>query len=252
MNPLAVGAAFNRQLRQDVRSSPGTSVEQNEFVTRLVGEGWSGVVWSDLADADVDEVIAGEVARFAGASWEWKHYSDDRPADLSERLLGAGFIADPPESVMVAEIADLDLSTAPPNGVDLVTVTTAEDVEALVHLHDEVFGGDHEAVGQKVAAALGAAKPAVVAVLARAGTATVSAGRVEFHDGTEFASIWGGGTLPDWRRRGVFRALVAQRAALASDRGFRYLQVDAMPTSRPLLARLGFVELATTTPYRRR
>jgi len=85
MNPLAVGAAFNRQLRQDVRSSPGTSVEQNEFVTRLVGEGWSGVVWSDLADADVDEVIAGEVARFAGASWEWKHYSGDaRPTCRSD------------------------------------------------------------------------------------------------------------------------------------------------------------------------
>jgi len=251
MNPLAVRATFNRQMRQDVRPSPGTSVERDEFVTRLVGEGWSGVVWSDLATTNVGEVIAREVAHFAGTSWEWKHYSGDRPADLSERLLGAGFIADPPESVMVAEIADLDLSKAPPDGVDLVTVATAEDVEALVRLHDEVFGGDHEPLGQEVAAALGAAEPAVVAVLARAGDTTVSAGRVEFHAKTEFASIWGGGTLPDWRRRGVFRALVAKRVALASDRGFRYLQVDAMPTSRPILARLGFVELATTTPYRR-
>jgi len=60
-----------------------------------------------------------------------------------------------------------------------------------------------------------------------------------------------GGTLTGWRGRGVFRALVARRAAMASDRGFRYLQVDAMPTSRPILARLGFVELAITTPYRR-
>lgn len=151
---------------------------------------------------------------------------------------------------MVADIADLDLSTAPPDGVDLVAVMTAEDVEALVSLHDDVIGGDHQAVGQEVAAALGAAEPAVVALLARAGDTTVSAGRVEFHDGTDFASIWGGGTLTGWRGRGVFRALVARRAAMASDRGFRYLQVDAMPTSRPILARLGFVELAITTPYR--
>lgn len=251
MNPLAVSATFNRQLRQDLRPAPGTSVERDEFVTRVIGEGWSGVVWSDLADADVDEVIAREVTRFAGTSWEWKHYSGDRPANLSERLLGAGFMADPPESVMVAEIGELDLSTAPPHGVELATVTTAEDVEALVRLHDAVFGGDHEALGQQVAAALGAAEPPVVAMIARVGETTVSAGRVEFYDGTAFASIWGGGTLPEWRRRGIFRALVAQRAALASDRGFRYLQVDAMPTSRPILARLGFVELATTTPYRR-
>jgi ribosomal protein S18 acetylase RimI-like enzyme len=250
MNPLAVRATFDRQMRRDVRSSPGTSVERDERVTRLIGEGWSGVVWSDLATADVDEVIAGEVARFAGRSWEWKHYSGDRPADLSKRLLGAGFLADPPESVMVADIADLDLSTAPPDGVDLVTVTTAEHVEALVSIHNDVFGGDHQAVGQEVSAALGAAEPAVVALLAQAGDTTVAAGRVEFHDGTDFASIWGGGTLTGWRGRGVFRALVARRAALAFDRRFRYLQVDAMPTSRPILARLGFVELALTTPYR--
>ena len=37
------------------------------------------------------------------------------------------------------------------------------------------------------------------------------------------------------------------RATLASARGFRYLQVDASPGSRPTLERLGFVELATTT-----
>ncbi|MDT0264356.1 hypothetical protein [Jatrophihabitans lederbergiae] len=245
-------ATFNRQLRQNLRSAPVTSVERDEFVTRVISEGWSGVVWSDLADADVDEVIAREVTRFTGMSWEWKHYSGDRPADLSERLLSAGFIADPPESVMVAEIGGLNLGAAPPHGVELVTVTTDEDVEALVRLHDAVFGGDHTALGQEMAASLGAAEPAVVGMIARVGETTVSAGRVEFHDGTAFASIWGGGTLPEWCRRGIFRALVARRAALASDRGFRYLQVDAMPTSRPILARLGFVELAITTPYRRR
>jgi hypothetical protein len=47
----------------------------------------------------------------------------------------------------------------------------------------------------------------------------------------------------------VFRALVAHRAAIAAARGFRYLTVDASDDSRPILLRLGFVELATTTPY---
>lgn len=251
MNPRAVAAAFDRQLRQDLSPSLGTSVERDQLVTRVIGESWNGVVWSNLVDANADQVIAREITRFAGTSWEWKHYSADQPADLPERLLGSGFIADPPESLMVAEIAELDLSAAPPNGVELVIVTMAEHVEALVRVHDEVFGGDHRALGQEVAAALGVAEPAVVAVLAQAGDTTVSAGRVEFHAGTEFASIWGGGTLPDWRRRGVFRAVVAKRASMAADRGFRYLQVDAVPASRPILAQLGFVELATTTPYRR-
>jgi hypothetical protein len=42
---------------------------------------------------------------------------------------------------------------------------------------------------------------------------------------------------------------VAHRAALAAARGYRYLQVDASPDSRPILTSLGFVELATTTPF---
>ena len=54
-----------------------------------------------------------------------EHYLGDGPPDLPERLLGAGFLADPPESVMVAEMAHLDMGVAPPDGVELVTVTTA-------------------------------------------------------------------------------------------------------------------------------
>ena len=72
---------------------------------------------------------------------------------------------------------------------------------------------------------------------------------MEFHEGTDFASLWGGGTLPEWRGRGVFRTLVGHRAVLARDRGFRYLQVDALPTSRPILERMCFHPLPETTPW---
>ncbi len=43
--------------------------------------------------------------------------------------------------------------------------------------------------------------------------------------------------------------LVALRAQLARARGARYLHVDASEDSRPILARLGFEAIATTTPY---
>ncbi len=41
----------------------------------------------------------------------------------------------------------------------------------------------------------------------------------------------------------------ATRARLAVARGIRYLQVDASASSRPILERLGFVAVTTTTPY---
>ncbi|GAA3556518.1 hypothetical protein GCM10022419_041220 [Nonomuraea rosea] len=88
-----------------------------------------------------------------------------------------------------------------------------------------------------------------IAVLAMAGDVPISAARMDMHPGTRFASLWGGGTVPEWRGRGVYRALVAYRAREAAARGYDYLQVDASSQSRPILLRLGFAPLTTTTPY---
>ncbi len=82
-----------------------------------------------------------------------------------------------------------------------------------------------------------------------AGDQPVCAARIEFSPGTEFAGLWGGGTHPQWRGRGIYRALVRYRAELAASRGYKYLTVDASPDSRPILERVGFTRLAVTTPY---
>jgi ribosomal protein S18 acetylase RimI-like enzyme len=254
MDTAAVLAAFNNQIRQDMtRSSEGEPVERDAYaVRRLAADGWNGVTWSTLDDANAKAGIEAQIARFGelGRAWEWKHYSYDEPADLSERLLAAGFIAEDPEALLVAEIAALPLDVEPPAGVRLAPVSDQQGIDAFVAVHDEVFGGDHAAVGRRLAAGLRRQPSSVAAVVAYAGDVAISSGRVEFHEGTDFASLWGGGTLAPWRRRGVFRSVVAHRAALAAARGYRILQVDASDDSRPILKRLGFVELATTTPFR--
>lgn len=243
-------AAFDEQMRRHPVPGPGVRVETEERVTRTVGTdgSWSAVVWSDLSEADADEVIAAEVARSCGPL-EWKLYAHDRPADLPERLRAAGLTPEPVETLMVAEIADLELPVPAPDGVRLATVEDDAGVETVLRVHLDVFGSVHPGTGTAVRASLGLRPRPIEAVLAWAGGVPVSAGRIEFHEGTEFASLWGGGTLPDWRGRGVFRALVGHRAVLARDRGFRYLQVDAMPASRPILQRMGFQPLTLTTPW---
>jgi ribosomal protein S18 acetylase RimI-like enzyme len=252
MERQAVLAAFDEQIRRHPGTADGR-VERDQHVIRSIGgaDGWNGVTWSALDDADADAVIAAQISRFAELSrpWEWKLYSHDRPPDLPDRLLAAGFAPDPAEALLVAEIADLTLDAPPPAGVQLHPVVDKAGIDALVSVHDDVFGEDHSALGRTLWEALERRPGSVAAVVAVAGETPIAAGRVEFHAGTEFASLWGGGTLSGWRGRGVFRSLVAYRAALASARGFRYLQVDASPDSRGILQRLGFVELATTTPF---
>ncbi|MBG0738431.1 GNAT family N-acetyltransferase [Paeniglutamicibacter antarcticus] len=247
MNKDTVLAAFNEQIRR--RSERSCASERS--VVGHIGDDWAGVTFSDLAEATADAAIAAEVDRFAGAGrhWEWKHYSYDQPADLPRRLLAAGLTAEPAETLLVAEMSDLELNLRLPAGVELFPVVDAQGAAAVVAVHDQVFGGDHSAIGRLLLAGLADDCETVAGVVAMADGIPVAAGRVEFQPGTDFASIWGGGTVPAWRGQGVFRALVAYRAALAADRGFRYVQVDASAQSRPILQRLGFVELATTTPF---
>ncbi len=253
MQPRAVLAAFDEQIRRKPGAdAPGRAVERDPRWVRSVStDGWAGVTWSQLDAATADRAIADQVARFAEVTqpWEWKYYSYDEPSDLPGRLVAAGFVAEEPEALLVAEIAELHLEVVLPHGVDLVAVTDDHGLDALVSVHDEVFGGDHARVGRAVRDGMAADPPTTAAVVAMAGSLPVSSGRVEFHHGTDFASVWGGGTLPAYRRRGLFRALVAHRAAQAAQLGFRYLQVDASPDSRPILRRLGFVELAATIPF---
>lgn len=232
-----------------VRRQPaGDDVEREDRVIRMFGDDWRSVVWSDLDEASADTVIAREIDRFAGlGEWEWKLYSYDQPPDLADRLHAAGFVPGPQETLLIGSIADLPLDALPPPGVSLEVVDGEHGVDAVVAVHDEVFGGRNESYGRWLREEVRAGRTR--AVVARAGERPISAGRIDFYRSPEFAGLYGGGTVPDWRHRGVFRAVVARRAELAAARGCRYLQVDALDTSRPILERLGFVAVATTTPF---
>jgi GNAT superfamily N-acetyltransferase len=208
-------ALFDRQLRQDAAPDG-----------LFVGNGWSAVLWPP-ADGNVEPLVAR--MRELPGHVEWKYYSHDLPTDLPERLVAAGLRSEEEETVVVAEAASI-----PPPPAD-VELRFAPD--EFVELAARVFGEHHE-LPEKA-----------VAVVALAGGQPVSGGRVDFEEGTEFAGLFGGVTLPEFRGRGLYRATVAKRAELARDRGYRWLYSDALPTSRPILERLGFVKLTTTTPF---
>jgi ribosomal protein S18 acetylase RimI-like enzyme len=256
MDLHAVLRRYDERMRREAPADgPGARVERDGQVVRQIapdGNGWHGVLWSGLDETTADAAIAGQVRAFAryDRPFEWKVYDHDLPADLSDRLRRAGFVPEPAEALMVADVSEVPTGIDLPEGVRLHTVTGAADVDLLVRVHDEVFG---DASGTDLrpwmVSVLETAPETAHLVVAMAGARPVSAARSDLPPGGEFAGLWGGGTLPEWRGRGLYRALVAARARHAAQRGYRYLQVDASDESRPILQRLGFRQLSTTTPY---
>ena len=133
---------------------------------------------------------------------------------------------------MIAEVGELDLDVGPPQGIELRPVTDAAGVDLVADVHEQAFGTDSSRLRHQLLAQLAEEPDTVVAVVALADDVPVSSARMELIPGTRFAGLWGGGTVEAWRGRGIYRALVAHRARIAADRGYRYLQVDASDQSR--------------------
>ncbi|WP_395639655.1 GNAT family N-acetyltransferase [Pseudolysinimonas sp.] len=202
--------------------------------------------------AALDELIARQRDHFAarGIQVEWKTYAYDEPADLTARLEAAGFVAEERETVVVGSVDALSGHPAEVDGVTIRETTDPADFRAIGELHTEIWDDDWTWIADDLRDQAQRLGPDGFRVLvADDGERLVSAAWLVLRAGTEFASLWGGSTLEAFRGRGIYRALVARRAAVARDAGYRYLQVDASDMSRPILARLGFVALTTTTPY---
>lgn len=251
-------AAYDNQLRPDVPDPvpEGVTVERDGPLVRVSGLASGGFLsYRDLGGlrgAGLDALIARQVDVFTarGERVEWKTYAHDEPADLTDRLRAHGFEPDERETVVAGPVAGL-AATLPvlPEGVHLREVTGRTDLERIAAMEQAVWGESRYHLVDGLSRELAADPRSLSIVVAEAGDEVVSAGWMRFIKGTGFATLWGGSTLARWRRKGIYKALVTYRARLAGDRGFTLLQVDASEDSRPILQRLGFQALTTTTPY---
>jgi GNAT superfamily N-acetyltransferase len=186
-----------------------------------------------------------------GEHFEWKLHGHDRPKDLSQRLRAAGCVPEETETIVIAPVAEIAGEVRLPEGVSLREVTSRDEFLRVAALEKAVWGeyGQEHWLVDMLESERAVDPGALTVVLAEAGPTVVCAAWIRFERGTEFATLWGGATLPEWRRRGIYRAIVAYRGRLAAERGFRYLETDASDDSRPILERLGFTAVTTTTPY---
>jgi GNAT superfamily N-acetyltransferase len=254
----ALRNAYDSQLRAYDPELPGVTVEFDGPLKRASGvRGGGYIVYQDLgglAGAELDELIARQRDHFRerGQEVEWKLHGHDEPADLAERLTAHGFEPEERETVVIGPVAPLAAALpVVPAGVRLRNVSDRTDFDRIVRMEESVWGDDRSWIAGMLDEE-STAHPTDIVVTVAEDTQTgevVSAGWVRFVPGTAFATLWGGSTLAAYRRRGIYRALVAHRARLADANGYTLLQVDASDDSRPILERLGFVAVTTTTPY---
>lgn len=249
-------AAYDDQMRGAPPTPPaGVTYQKDGPLLRIVGQ-FRGFV-SGPRELGVDgDALDGLIVRqrdfFAarGEAVEWKTRSHDTPADLTERLRSAGFVPEDRETVLIGRAADMAVrEPVLPDGVTLRRVTAGADMRRIAAMESTVWGQDWSWLADDLIGRVAAAPDEIAVYVAEADGEVVSAAWLAFRAGTAFASLWGGSTLAEWRGRGIYRALVATRAALATARDVTYLHVDASDDSAPILRRLGFEAVTTTTPY---
>jgi GNAT superfamily N-acetyltransferase len=152
-------------------------------------------------------------------------------------------------SVVIGVAEQMAVEPVLPEGVRLRQVHEPGDFARIAALESEVWNDDFTWIAQDLQERVQAAPHEIVVLVAEGDGRVISAAWLVFRPGTDFAGFGGGSTVREWRGRGIYRALVARRAQLASARGVRYLQVDASDDSKPILLKLGFQAVTTTTPY---
>jgi GNAT superfamily N-acetyltransferase len=253
-------AAYDAQLRGAAEVAGSLSWDRSGPLWRGVFPTSGFVSYESLEGVDdVDALIADTVAFYAGipqvAEFEWKTRGHDWPADLDDRLRAHGLEPDEVETVMVGEASHLAVDVALPEGVTVRRVDQLPERAELVveasAVAAQIFGGGPS--GEEMLDRLDRTHGLEQFWVAEAGEGAdrhvICSGRLAGVEGTEFAGIWGGSTLPEWRGQGIYRALTAARARAALADGVRYINSDCTAMSRPILERSGLVAVTTTTPY---
>lgn len=185
------------------------------------------------ADSVIDETL--EAYRRLGLRFRWSVGPDSRPVDLAERLARRGLRG--------TEVRGMIRGTGaiPLDAEGNITVEEVDErtVTEFSRVMAEGWGMDSAPIEAFNRFVLAWPDRRHRLFLARyQGTAAGTAGCVVFE---RSVYLLGGVVLPAFRRRGLYRALVASRLRYAAERGIPFVTSHARAsTSAPLLERLGF------------
>ncbi|MBC7810460.1 MAG: N-acetyltransferase [Burkholderiales bacterium] len=251
MNLDKLRQIYDQEQRMDVIYPDTERMVVPDVVRMIDRAGHEGMVLhSSLTDDNIDAIIEREIAYFTsiGQGFEWKVFEHDYPADLKERLGARGFIIEDEEAILMLDLEDAPEALFRPVTQDVRQITAADEMFEAFRVQNRVWGEDYDWLAERLANDLRANPDYLSVFVAYADGLPVCSAWVNFPSGNRFAGLWGGSTLPEYRGRGLYSALVNVRAQLARERGRRFLTVDASPMSLPILQKFGFQRISTAFP----
>lgn len=244
MDIAALIVKYTRQMRQDI-VFPDMQKEVLPHIVRFTrpAPGMSLVLYSDLDSRYADVEIENQIVYFKAKTlpFSWKIFGYDAPGDLLRRLEQHGFTPDPPDALMILDLEHPPAGLSAAQTVDIRRSGVGQ-LGDVVQIMEEVWGGSFNWIHARLGNHL-ALDGYLSVYIAYVENQPACAGWTYFHPGSEFASLWGGSTIPSQRGKGLYSALLAVRAQEALLRGVRYLAVDAGEMSQPIVERHGFVKV---------
>lgn len=218
------------------------------IVRHLTAEGAGTIVYACLEPATAGAAIRAQIdtSRRRAAPVEWLVYTHDRPDDLGKRLRGHGFLPDEPATALLLPMAEVSL---PEGGVAVRRASTAAELAAVAAIRAQTWGGDVDTMTRRLQEQARERPEAVFVYLVAVDGEPAATAQLTLTPELGLASLGSAATLPAYRRRGLYRALLRERLLLAQARGMDYVDTEASPMSRPLLEQVGFYPISEVTVY---
>lgn len=210
------------------------------------------IVYSACCESTLPAIIRREVscALERGAEFEWKLYGHDRPLRLHAALLEAGLIAGDREAVLALDLRHLPEAVRAAMEVASPAIrASAAQLTDYAQISRESGRTGVDIERKRLAATMADDPDRLEVHIVYVDGSPVSAGRLLLDRPSAAAELAGGRTVPFHRRRGYFTSTVLSRIAAAIEAGARTLWVDALPTSAPVLTKLGFIPVTWTQSY---
>ena len=241
--------AFEMDRRDGFAPGPGASFYRLNGLTLAAGQIVFVSDWPTERGAlvqAIESLIADQ--RFRDRQILWRIYDGDAPGDLSGHLEKAGFQSASSGWLMGQDIRSYEVNSSA--DIRIEPVRTAEDVTAFEHVLAAAFEQEPDLSDAAQIAHWLTAEDTTI-FLAYLDGRPVGCGILDYVPGRQISYLRAGGVLPDFRRRGIYSALVEARLLAAKQCGAGFAYSDAGAQSRSRLQASGFEPLARETLWTR-